>query len=93
MRKWAIADAGATGHFMMMGAPVINTKPTNNPITIKLPHGKDILSTHTCNLNIPWRPPHMTEAHIVPGMAHSSLIFRSRNFATAGAEPYMMRSR
>ena len=70
MRKWAIADAGATGHFMMMGAPVVNMKPATKPITIKLPDGKDIQSTHTCNLNIPWLPPQMTEAHIVPGMAH-----------------------
>jgi hypothetical protein len=42
MRKWAIADAGATGHFMMMGAPVVNMKPATKPITIKLPDGKDI---------------------------------------------------
>ena len=72
--RWAIADAGATGHFVMAGAPVINVKPTTNPIRITLPDGQTIMSTHTCNLNIPWLPDFMTEAHIVPGMAHSSLI-------------------
>jgi hypothetical protein len=73
-KRWAIADAGATGHFVMHGAPVINVKPTASPIKITLPDGQFILSTHTCNLNIPWLPSFMTEAHIVPGMAHSSLI-------------------
>ena len=72
--RWAIADAGATGHFVMAGAPVINVKPTTNPIRITLPDGQSIMSTHTCNLNIPWLPVFMTKAHIVPGMAHSSLI-------------------
>ena len=33
-----------------------------------------IYSTHTCNLDIPWLPHEMTEAHIVPGLAHLSLI-------------------
>jgi hypothetical protein len=73
-KRWAIADAGATGHFVMRGAPVINVKPTTSPIKITPPDGEFILSTHTCNLNIPWLPAFMTEAHIVPGMAHSSLI-------------------
>ena len=36
-RRWVIADVGATGHFMMQGAPVINVKPTTNPIRITLP--------------------------------------------------------
>ena len=73
-KHWAIADAGATGHFIMKGSPVTNIRPATHPIKIKLPDGKCIMSTHTCNLDIPWLPAHMTEAHIVPGMAHSSLI-------------------
>jgi hypothetical protein len=73
-RRWVIADAGVTGHFVMQGAPVVNVKPTANLIKITLPDGQYIMSTHTCNLNIPWLPAFMTEDHIVPGMAHSSLI-------------------
>ena len=71
---WAISDSGATGHFVVEGAPVINKQPATNPITITLPAGSTIRSTHTCNLDIPWLPHHVTEAHIVPGLAHSSLI-------------------
>ena len=73
-RFMAIADTGATGHFMMKNAPVINIQPAISPITITLPDGKTIKSTHTCNLNVPWLPATMTAGHIVPGMAHSSLI-------------------
>ena len=69
-----IADAGSTGTFVVPNAPVINVRPTTNPIKITMPDGDTIESTHTCNLNIPWMPEEMTRAHIVPGLAHSSLI-------------------
>ena len=52
-------------------------------IAIKFPDGNIIYSTHTCNLNIPWIPHAVTEGHIVPGLAHSSLI-STRTFCDAG---------
>ena len=70
----AVADAGATGHFVLPGTPVIDVLPTSNPITINLPDGSVIRSTHTCRINIPWLPESATRAHIVPGLAHMSLI-------------------
>ena len=63
--KHAISDSGATGHFLVENAPVTNKAIATNPITITLPNGKTIRSTHTCNLDIPWLPDDMTEAHIV----------------------------
>ena len=69
-----IADAGATGHFMIPGAPVIDIKPATKPLIINLPDGETIQSTHTCKLNIPWLPEAATRAHIVPGLAHTSLV-------------------
>ena len=54
-----------------------------HPITITLPNGKVIQSTHTCNLDIPWLPAQITEAHIIPGLAHASLI-STRKFCDAG---------
>ena len=42
-------------------------------------------STHTWNLDIPWLPNHVTEAHIVPGLAHASLI-STRKFCEAGCK-------
>ena len=81
----AISDSGATGHFLVEGAPVINMRIATTPVQIALPNGKVIKSTHTCNLDIPWLPEHMTEAHIVPGLAHSSLI-STRKFCDAGCK-------
>ena len=72
--EYAISDSGATGHFLVEGAPVTNLQVADNPISITIPNSKSITSTHTCNLDIPWLPNHMTEAHIVPGLAHASLI-------------------
>ena len=83
--KHAISDSGATGHFLAEGAPVINKRIADHPITITLPNGKVIQSTHTCNLDIPWLPAQITEAHIVPGLAHASLI-STRKFCNAGCK-------
>ena len=77
VKKWveyAVSDSGATCHFLIEGAPVVNKKVADKPIHITLPNGKIIKSTHTCNLDIPWMPHQMIEAHIVPGLTHSSLI-------------------
>ena len=85
--KYAISDSGATGHFIVEGAPVVNKKPAKNPIQIMMPDGKKIQSTHTCNLDIPWLPESMTEAeaHIVPGLSHASLI-STRKFCDGGCK-------
>ncbi|KAL7462039.1 hypothetical protein ACHAXS_002437 [Conticribra weissflogii] len=72
--NWGLADAGATGTFLLPGAPVINIRKAKTPLRIILPDGNYIYSTHQCNLNNSGLPPAMTEAHIVPGLAHTSLI-------------------
>jgi len=81
--QWAISDSGATGHFMVEGAAVINKQPATKPIQIMMPDGSKLLSTHTCNVDIPWLPNTMTGAHIVPGLSHASLI-STRKFCDAG---------
>ena len=81
--KYAISDSGATGHFLKEGVPVTNLQMADNPISITIPNGKSMIATHTCKLDIPWLPNHMTEAHIVPGLAHASLI-STRNCCEAG---------
>lgn len=81
--KLAILDSGAIGHILVAGAPAVNVVPEKNPINILLPNGKRIQSTHTCNLDIPWLLAHITEAHIGPGLSHSSLI-STRKFCDAG---------
>eukprot|EP00804_Cyclotella_cryptica_P010472 CCRYP_012303-RA/>CCRYP_012303-RA protein AED:0.45 eAED:0.14 QI:0/0/0/0.6/1/1/5/0/1176 len=82
--EFAIMDSGATAHFLVKGAAVKNKQPTG-PLKIKLPNGTVIQSTHTCNLDIPWLPNSITEAHIVPGLSHSSLV-ATRKFCDAGCQ-------
>eukprot|EP00804_Cyclotella_cryptica_P009776 CCRYP_013222-RA/>CCRYP_013222-RA protein AED:0.61 eAED:0.59 QI:0/0/0/0.5/0/0/2/0/172 len=83
--EYAILDSGATAHFIIKGAMVKNKQPTCNPLKIKLPDGSVNQSTHTCNLDIPWLPDTVTEAHIVPGLAHSLLV-ATRKFCDAGCK-------
>ena len=70
----AVADAGATSHFVLPGAPVTNITPTDSPLVITLPDGQTLQSTHTCELSAPWLPVRARKAHIVPGLAHTSLV-------------------
>ena len=70
----AIADTGATGHFLLPVAPAIDVKPTEKAISILLPDGERITSTHECELNIPSLPQEAKKAHIVPKLAHTSLV-------------------
>ena len=70
----AVADSGATGYFVLPGTPVTNIKIVRHPLKINLPDGDCLTSTHTCTLDIPWLPRKAKEAHIVPGLAHASLI-------------------
>ena len=81
---YAIIDSGATGHFLVIDAPALNKEVALNPIKIMLPNGKMLISTHTCNLDIPEMPAHVTEAHIVPGLAQSLLAVRK--FSDAGCD-------
>ena len=69
----AIADTGATSIFVMEGTPMENIKPTMSPITINLPDGKRVMSTHTCDITIPGLPTVLT-GHIVPGIKMASLF-------------------
>jgi hypothetical protein len=69
----AIADTGATSIFIMEGADVDNKGPATVPLTINLPDGKWVLSTHVCDIRIPGLPTVLT-GHIVPSLCIASLI-------------------
>ena len=69
----AIADTGATSIFKMDGAPVNNKRVTQTPLTINLPDGKKIYSTHINDIHIPGLPTVLT-GHIVPRLTIASLI-------------------
>ena len=75
--KQAIADAGATGHFVLSGTLVKNLQPAIKPISINLPDKSKLRSTYTCNLEIDVFPETAKIAHIVLGLPHTSLILIS----------------
>ena len=37
--QMAVADTGATGHFVLSGTPVIDVLPLTSPISVNLPDG------------------------------------------------------
>jgi hypothetical protein len=69
----AIANMGATSIFVMEGVDIENKRPAKKPLTINLPHGRQVKSTHICNINIPGLPT-MLMGHIVPNLAIASLF-------------------
>ena len=54
VKNMAVADAGATGHFVLPGTPVTNVKVARHPLKINLPDGDCLTSTHNYTLYIPW---------------------------------------
>ena len=52
----AIVNAVSTGHFLIPVTQVNFLKPSDKPLTINLPDGTQLQSTHTCEINVPWLP-------------------------------------
>ncbi len=57
----------------MEGADVDNKRPATVPLTINLPDGKRVQSTHVCDIWIPGLLTVLT-GHIVPSLCIASLI-------------------
>jgi hypothetical protein len=68
----------------MEGADVKNKRPAIKPLTINLPDGRQIESTHRCDIDIPGLPTTLT-GHIVPNLAIASL-FGIRVLCKAGCK-------
>ncbi len=68
-----IADMGATSVFVKEGVPVANKRPATHPITINLPDGSKVKSTHMCNVVVTGLP-HPLVGHIVPNLAIALLF-------------------
>jgi hypothetical protein len=69
----AIADSGAMQIFVMEGTPVINNRATTNPLTVLLADGRQVLSTHMCDIHIKGLPFPLT-GHIIPNLSIASLF-------------------
>jgi hypothetical protein len=70
---YAIADTGATSIFIMDGVDVVTKRVTNKPLTINMPDGRKVKSTHICDITIPGLPTVVT-GHVMPHLAIALLI-------------------
>jgi hypothetical protein len=70
----SIVESGCTGHFLLVNAPCLNKIKSRNPLTVQLPNGATMESTHTASLNIPELNKAASIAHVFPGMANHSLL-------------------
>ena len=57
----------------MEGTPCNNLQPAIRPLTINLPDGTKVKSTHTCDITIPGLPMILV-GHVVPKLSIASLI-------------------
>jgi hypothetical protein len=70
----AILDTGCTSHFCTDEMPLLNIREAEEPLTIRNPNGSTMIATQIANLDIPDLPEAATRVHIVPDLAHHSLI-------------------
>jgi hypothetical protein len=70
----AIVDSGFTGHFLLVSAPCLNKVKSRTPLTVRLPNGATMESSHTAELDIPEFNAAASKAHVFPGMANHSLL-------------------
>jgi hypothetical protein len=70
----AIVDSGCTGHFLLVNASCLNKVKSQNPLTVRLPNGATMDSSHTAALDIPELNAAASIAHNYPGKANHSLL-------------------
>jgi hypothetical protein len=69
----AVADTGATSIIIMDGVDVVNRRVATKPLTVNLPDGRKVKSTHACDITIPGLPVTLT-GHIIPDLKTALLI-------------------
>jgi hypothetical protein len=69
-----IVDSGCTGHFFLANAPCLHKVKSRIPLTVRLPSGATMESSHTAELDIPQLNAAESKAHVFPGMSNQSLL-------------------
>jgi hypothetical protein len=70
----SIVDSGCTGHFLIVNAPCLNKVKSQTPLTVRLPNGAAMESSHTAELNITHLNAAASISHVFPGMANHYLL-------------------
>ena len=74
IKDWAILDSGATSHFLVTDASATGISVATNPITVTIPDGTKLTSTHKRELDLPLLPKGARTGHVIPGMSSHSLV-------------------
>jgi hypothetical protein len=69
-----IVYSGCTGHYLLVNAPCLNKIKSQTPLTVRLPNGATMESSHTADLDIPKLNAAASKSHAFPGMANHSLL-------------------
>jgi hypothetical protein len=72
--NYGIADSGATSNFCTTNAKVTDIQQTTTPLIFRIPDGNQLMSSHTCKLDIAGLPEEANVGHIIPTMKGHSLI-------------------
>jgi hypothetical protein len=67
-------DSVCTGHLLLVNATCLNKVKSRTPLTVRLPNGATMDSSHTDELDITKLNASASKAHFCPGMAHHSLL-------------------
>jgi hypothetical protein len=67
-----IADSGSSGNSATFELHFVNQRPNRCPITIQLPNGEHVVSTHEAELDLPMLLPAARHVHLVPGLHNCS---------------------
>jgi hypothetical protein len=70
----AIVESGCTGHFLLVNASCLNKVKSKTPLTVRLPNGATMESSHTAELDNPELNAAASKAHVFPGMSNQSLL-------------------
>ena len=73
MEDLAVANTGMTGHYLTINSPCINKQKAVHLISIQIPNGVIIKSTHTALLVHPDLPLQARQAHLFPGLKNALL--------------------
>jgi hypothetical protein len=77
----AIVDSRCTGHFLLVNAPCLNKVKSQTPLTVRLPNGDTMESSHTAELDIPELNAAASKAHFYPACP-TIIYFQSDKYAT-----------
>ncbi len=76
--------------FLIEGTPVVNKRATTRPLKVSLADGRQVMSTHMCNIHI-YGLPFVLTGHIIPDLSIASL-FGIQVLMDAGCEVTFMKN-